>query len=330
MAKGVNQKLKILYLMKILLEKTDETHSITMQEIIASLSSYGISAERKSIYSDIESLRQYGMDIIGDQQDRTYYYHVGNRQFELAELKLLVDSVQAAKFITTKKSQELIGKIEGMASKYEASQLHRQVYVTERIKTGNESIYYNVDMIHTAINTNSQIQFQYFQWDVNKKMVLKREGAYYEVSPWALSWDDENYYLIAYDHHENIIKHFRVDKMLHIDVTGQKREGKERFREFDIAVYAKKMFGMFTGEEQMVKLECDNQLAGVIIDRFGTDITLHKVDTEHFTVNVKVALSRQFLAWVISLGKGVKIVGPEKAVKLMREEVQRLMDEYGK
>lgn len=240
--------------MKILLEKTDEEHSITMQEIKESLEAYGIGAERKSLYSDIESLRQYGMDIIGRQMDRTYYYSVGNRQFELAELKLLVDSVQAAKFITAKKSNELIKKIESMASKYEASKLHRQVYVAERVKTMNESIYYNVDMIHAAIGANSKITFQYFQWNVDKKMELRRGGSLYEVSPWALSWSDENYYLIAFDSLEDKIKHFRVDKMLHIEMEGSKREGKKCFDEFDMAIYTRKMFGMFGGEEQMVNL----------------------------------------------------------------------------
>ncbi|MCI8490491.1 MAG: WYL domain-containing protein [Lachnospiraceae bacterium] len=328
MAKGSNQKLKIVYLMKILLEKTDETHSITMAEIIESLEAYGVSAERKSIYSDMESLRQYGMDIIGEQQERTYYYHVGNRQFELAELKLLVDSVQSAKFITAKKSRELIKKIEGLASKYEASQLHRQVFVSERVKTMNESIYYNVDLIHAAINSNVQITFQYFQWNVNKEMVLKKDGAFYAASPWALSWDDENYYLIAYDSTAQKIKHFRVDKMLHITVGDKKREGKELFFQFDIGLYAKKMFGMFAGKEQMVKLECVNEFAGVIIDRFGKDTALVKSDEHHFTVTVRVAVSRQFMAWVIALGEGVRVVGPEPVLKQMDEEIDRLIRQY--
>lgn len=328
MAKGNNQKLKIIYLMKILLEKTDEEHSITMPEIIAALESYGISAERKSIYSDIENLRGFGMDIIGEQRDRTFYYHVGNRQFELAELKLLVDSVQSAKFITVKKSNELIKKIEGFASKYEASQLQRQVYVSGRIKTMNESIYYNVDKIHTAIGANSKITFQYFQWDVNKKMVLRKNGALYEVSPWALSWDDENYYLIAFDSKEDKIKHFRVDKMLHIELKNERREGKGRFQKFDMAVYAKKTFGMFGGEEQTVKLLCDNTFAGVMIDRFGKDIFMVPVDDSHFTVSVNVAVSRQFLAWVFALGEGVKIVEPQSVVEQMKEEVERLIRQY--
>lgn len=330
MPKGNNQKLKIIYLAKILLEQTDETHSITMSDILTALKEYGISAERKSIYNDIENLRVYGMDIIGEFQDRTYYYHVGNRQFELAELKLLVDSVQSAKFITAKKSNELIKKIESLTSRYEATQLQRQVYVAERVKTMNESIYYNVDMIHTAIGANAKITFQYFQWDIHKEMVLRKNGTLYEVSPWALLCDNDNYYLIAFDSREELIKHFRVDKMLHIDLKHERREGRERFRKFDMAVYARKMFGMFGGEETVVKLECENSLVGVIIDRFGKEIMISPVDDEHFTVNVRVAVSRQFLAWVIGLGEGVRIVEPESVVEQMREEVRRLVGQYEK
>lgn len=330
MAKSPNQKLKLLYLMKILLEQTDENHRITMTEIIENLASYNISAERKSLYNDIESLRLYGLDIIGIQEGRTYFYYVGSRRFELAELKLLVDSVQSAKFITAKKSSELIKKLEGLASRYEASKLHRQVFVAGRVKTMNESIYYNVDRIQTAIGENSKITFQYFQWNVEKKMELRHDGAVYKVSPWALSWNDGNYYLIAYDGENGIIKHFRVDKMLHIELNGEKREGKQVFQSFDMAAYARKMFGMYGGKEERVRLECENSFAGVIIDRFGKDVTLNRLDDTHFFVNVEAAVSRQFLSWVIGLGEGVKITGPESVVARMEDEICRLMRQYQK
>ena len=330
MPKSSNQKLKLIYLMKILLERTDETHSITMPEIIDALAAYDISAERKSLYNDIENLRVYGLDVIGTQEDRTYSYHIGNRQFELAELKLLVDSVQSAKFITVKKSNELIKKIEGLASKYEASQLHRQVFVAGRVKTMNESIYYNVDRIHTAIAENSRITFQYFQWNVDKKIELRHDGALYEVSPWALSWDDENYYLIAYDSSERMIKHFRVDKMLDIQSNGRGREGRQAFKAFDMAAYARKMFGMYGGKEELVRIECDNSFAGVMIDRFGKDVSMIRLDDERFVVNVEVAVSRQFLAWTIGLGDGVTLTGPENVVEMMNAEIDRLIRQYKK
>lgn len=328
--KSSNQKLKIMYLMKILLDRTDETHSITMPEIIDALEAYGISAERKSLYNDIENLRVYGLDVIGVQEDRTYSYHIGNRQFELAELKLLVDSVQSAKFITEKKSNELIKKIESLASKYEASQLHRQVFVAGRVKTMNESIYYNVDSIHAAIAGNSRITFKYFKWNVDKDMELRHDGALYEVSPWLLSWNDGYYYLIAYDSVKGIIKHFRVDKMLYIKSNGRKREGEKVFNSLDMAAYTGKMFGMYGGEDERVRLECDNALAGVMIDRFGKDISLIRQDDKKFAVNVEVAVSRQFLAWIIGLGEGVKIVGPQRIVDMMNDEIDRLVRQYGK
>ncbi len=328
--KSSNQKLKIMYLMKILLDRTDETHSITMPEIIDALEAYGISAERKSLYNDIENLRVYGLDVIGVQEDRTYSYHIGNRQFELAELKLLVDSVQSAKFITEKKSNELIKKIESLASKYEASQLHRQVFVAGRVKTMNESIYYNVDSIHAAIAGNSRITFKYFKWNVDKDMELRHDGALYEVSPWLLSWNDGYYYLIAYDSVKGIIKHFRVDKMLDIKSNGRKREGEKVFNSLDMAAYTGKMFGMYGGEDERVRLECDNALAGVMIDRFGKDISLIRLDDKKFAVNVEVAVSRQFLAWIIGLGEGVKIVGPQRIVDMMNDEIDRLVRQYGK
>lgn len=328
MPKSSNQKLKLVYLMKILLERTDETHSITMPEIIDALASYDISAERKCLYNDIENLRVYGLDVIGTQENRTYSYHIGNRQFELAELKLLVDSVLSAKFITAKKSNELIKKIEGLASKYEASQLHRQVYVAGRVKTMNESIYYNVDRIHTAIAENSRITFQYFQWNVDKKMELRHGGALYEISPWALLCDDENYYLIAYDSKERSIKHFRVDKMLHIKSNGKGREGKKIFSTFDMAAYSRKMFGMYGGEEEWVRIECDNSFAGVMIDRFGKDVSMIRIDDKRFAVNVEVAVSRQFLAWIIGLGEGVTLAGPDNVVEMMNNEIQRLVKQY--
>lgn len=328
MARATNQKMKIMYVMQLFLDKTDETHYITMVDIINHLSSNDIKAERKSIYADIEALKQYGFDIKGLQEKGTYFYYLVNRKFELAELKLLVDAVQSSKFITAKKSNNLIKKIESFASNFEARELQRQVYVANRIKTMNESIYYNVDHLHESINSNSQITFQYSGWTVDKKINLKRDGALYQVSPWALMWDNENYYMVAYDSEEEKIKHFRVDKMLHITLTEEVRAGKEQFKRFDMAVYVKKMFGMFGGIEENVKLECNNNLVGVIIDRFGKETTIIPSDSEHFTICADVEVSQQFLAWVVGLGAGAKVVSPENVVEMMREEAKRLMEQY--
>ena len=328
MPKGTNQKLKLIYLIKIMLERTDENHGLTMPEVLAALEEYGVTAERKSIYNDFETLRTLEIDVIQEQQGKTFTYHVASRQFELAELKLLVDAIQSSKFITEKKSKQLIKKLESLASSYEAKQLQRQVYVSGRIKTMNESIYYNVDEIYSAIASNKKIRFQYFQWNIKKETELRKSGQFYEISPWALSWDDENYYMIGYDSEAKKIKHYRVDKMLKSTCMDEAREGKELFDSFDIAAYTRKSFGMYGGEEQSVKLEFENRLVGVVIDRFGKDIIIAPAGDNHFTIKVDVAVSDQFLGWIFALGDGAKILGPENVVEQMKELAKKAIEKY--
>ena len=328
MSRGANQKFKIYRLAQIMLERTDEEHYLTMPEIIAALKEYDIPADRKSLYADLKDLEILGIEVEGAQIGHRYRYHVLNHPFELPELKLLVDAIQSSKFITERKSNTLIKKLEKLVSKYDAMKLQRQVYVSGRIKTMNESIYYTVDAIHNAIAQNKKIRFQYFQWNLKKEMELRHNGEMYHISPWGLSWNDENYYLVGYDSEDQMIKHYRVDKMLHIRMSNESREGKEYFKKLDMADYAKKSFGMFRGKEQTVKMQVDNRLAGVIIDRFGKDVMMIPTDEEHFTVKVDVHVSRQFLGWIFSLGEGIKIVGPEEVVNQMKAECERLMGQY--
>ena len=328
MAKGNNQKLKILRLAQILQEETDEEHSLTMPQIIKKLEAYDISAERKSLYRDLEELELFGYDVIKERRGKEFHYYIGSRDFELAELKLLVDSVQAAKFITSAKSEDLIKKIESLTSVHEAGKLQRQVHVVGRIKSSNESVFYNVDDIHNAIEKNVKIRFRYFQWNVKKEREFRKDGAWYCISPWALSWDDENYYMVGYDAEAKIIKHYRVDKMVDLSITEERREGKECFQHFDMASYAKKLFGMYAGEKEMVRLRFVNSLAGVVIDRFGKDITLFPVDKEHFEVAVNVAVSGQFLGWLFALGEGVSIVSPDYVVEQMKNQLSKMSEIY--
>lgn len=328
MPKGTNQKLKLYYLSRIMVEKTDDEHTLTMPEIQRHLESYGVTADRKSLYDDLEALRVLGIDVIGAKDGRNYVYHVGKKQFEIAELKLLVDAIQSSKFITEKKSNELIKKLTGLASDYEATQLKRQVVVQGRIKTMNESIYYIVDELHNAISNNKRIRFDYLRWNLQKKME-RRKNEPYEVSPWALMWDDENYYLIAFDAEEDKIKHYRVDKMRNIELIDEKRQGREHFREFDMASYARKNFGMFGGEEVRVRLEFRNDMVGVMLDRFGKDISIHPSDKEGWAeTSVDVALSDQFLGWIFSLGTSVRITGPEEVVRKYQQEIKALSSFY--
>ena len=325
MAKG---KMKMLHLVRIFSQETDDEHALTLQEIIARLGAVDIKADRKTLYDDFEELRQYGYDIIAEQRNRNTYYHLGAREFELPELKLLVDSVQAAKFITTRKSRDLIRKLETHVSRYQAEQLHRQVYIAGRVKAMNESIYYNIDKLHEAINRGVRIRFQYGQWNVRKEIELRHDGAWYRVSPWALTWDNEKYYLIAYDAEANMIKHYRVDKMLRITLLDEARLGRETFRAFDIARYAKSVFGMFTGEETTVRLIAENHMAGVVIDRFGKDISITPVDEDHFEAVVRVAISPQFFGWIVGLGRSIRIAGPDEVVDSLKGEIRRLNEQY--
>ncbi|HIX64426.1 MAG TPA: WYL domain-containing protein [Candidatus Mediterraneibacter colneyensis] len=329
MPKGTNQKFKLYRLAQIMLSKTDDDHYITMPEIIESLAEYEITADRKSIYNDLRDLEVLGIEVEGEPVGNRYHYHVVNRPFELPELKLLVDAIQSSKFITERKSNALIKKLEKLVSRNEAMKLQRQVYVSGRIKTMNESIYYTVDAIHNAISENRKIRFQYFQWNVKKEMELRHGGAYYHISPWGLSWDDENYYLVGYDSKAGQIRHYRVDKMLHLQMSDEKREGKEFFKKLDMADYAKKSFGMFGGEEKKVRLLVENRFAGIIIDRFGKDVMLIPADEDHFTVNVDVRVSSQFFGWVFSLREGVKITAPDEVVEQMKREISRMAEQYG-
>lgn len=320
MSKSTMQKSKILYLAKIFQEQTDEDHGLTVSELIDSLQNIGINAERKSIYDDIETLRAFGMDI-EMRKEKNFKYHLVSRDFELPELKLLVDSVQSSRFITHKKSMELIGKLERLTSRHQAQKLSRQVFVSNRIKTVNESIYYTVDFIHEAINSNSKITFKYFDWNANKEKVLRHDGRIYKVSPWALSTDDDNYYLIAFDSTDGIIKHYRVDKMLNIGVVDERRDGADSFADFDLALYTQRTFSMYGGEETIVKLRCHNSLSGVIIDRFGSDVTFFKYDSEHFDVNIKVAISHVFFSWLINFGDKIELVSPDP----VRQELKNML-----
>jgi len=328
MPKGTKQKFKLIYIIKYLLENTDENHKVTMADILNYLESRDVTAERKGIYDDIETIRELGIEVIGEKIGRNFYYYVISREFEMAELKLLVDAVQSSKFITEKKSAELIKKLGSLVSVHEAKQLQRQVYVAGRAKTLNESIFYNIDVIHSAIGSNRKICFQYFQWNTRKETELRRNGEFYEVSPWALLWEDENYYLIGYDSAHKEMRHYRVDKMVKISFLESSREGREEFERLNMADYTKKNFGMFAGEEEMVKLEVHNRLIGVILDRFGTDIMIIPADKEHFRVNVRVSVSNQFFGWLFGLGSDVKILAPENVVNRMKVELLKISEQY--
>lgn len=318
MPKSSNQKLKLLYIKRILEEKTDENHMITVPQIIEELERYGISAERKSIYDDLEALRIFGLDIESVKTKTTGYY-IASREFELPELKLLADAVASSKFITEKKSSELIHKIESLASTYEAKQLQRQVCVMGRVKTINEKIYYNVDTIHQAIAQNKQISFHYFEYTLDKSIRYRNNGEKYILSPLALSWEDENYYLIAYYEKHSNLTHFRVDKIECVEILESKRLPLPDQKEWNAADYSKKVFNMFSGQEETLRLQFDNFLIGVVLDRFGKDVSIRKVYDDSFIVQVDAVVSPPLLGWLFSFGSNVRVLEPESLKETMRK-----------
>ena len=327
MARSANQKLKCLYLRQFLLENTDEAHPVTVSQMIDYLARHDIAAERKSIYDDIDGLRSYGLDIeYRKAQDGGYF--IANREFQLPELKLLVDAVQSSKFLSLRKSNELIAKLEKLASRHEAQALRRQVYVTHRIKNMNESIYYNVDALHSAIAAGSRITFRYFDWDMNGKKKYRHEGKRYRISPWALLWDDENYHLVGYDAEHAERRQYRVDKMESITQTGEERLGKELFAGFDPAAYSRKVFGMYGGEPQKVTLRFESSMSNIVFDRFGRELILTPDREGGFTVMVEVVPSPQFFAWLTGLGAPVKILSPQPIVQQFCDYLQGVLDAY--
>lgn len=328
MAKSQNQKLKLLYLWEYLTQQTSEEHPVSIKQIIAYLESQDIAAERKAIYDDLELLRYWGLDIIQVGESRSTAYYVGSRDFELPELKLMVDSVQSSKFITEKKTIALIKKIEQLTNAFDAQLLSRQVFVANRIKTMNESIFYNVDAIHSAIAANKKLQFHYFEYTVTKERRLRNDGAFYQISPFALTWDDENYYMVGYDSEMARIRHFRVDKMIDISSLDEERDGQDAYAKMDLALYARKTFGMFVGEDKKVTLRFENSLVGPVIDRFGKEIMIIPDGDEHFKFSADVAVSPQFFAWICGFGTQAEIIGPAEVVSEYAKHIRSIADQY--
>ena len=326
MSKSSNQKTKLLHLARMLLRQTDEDHPLTVPQIIEGLARQDVKAERKSIYDDLDALRLFGLDV-QSRKGKSPGWFIGGRDFELPEVKLLMDAVQSSRFITQKKSDALLRKLEGLASVHQAGQLQRQVYVAGRIKVMNESIYYNVDKLHTAIAGQKAITFKYFDYDIARNKVFRQEGKRYVVSPYGLIWNSENYYLVAFNHTHQELRHYRVDKMTEIVVTGLDREGREQYPDFQLAEYGQKHFGMYSGQEMKVTLRGRRDKASLVWDRFGQDVILVPDGEEHFTVTLPVVMSPQFFGWLLGLDGSVTLIGPRQAVCAYRRRLAAAMDE---
>ncbi len=322
MAKGENQKGKLLLLLDYLRTESDEEHPVTTQTLVDYLNAQGVSAERKSVYSDLTALADHGYDIqrIPGKNGGVY---LGQRDFELPELKQLVDAVQASRFITKKKSDALIAKLESLTSRHQATQLQRQVFVGGRVKSMNESAYYSVDAIHTAITRRKMVSFRYFDLNLQKEKVYRRGGAAYLVNPYCLVWDNANYYLVGCTEEGGETRHYRVDKMDAVAVTG---EAAPMPQGFDPGAYVGRYFSMYSGRVAQVRLGCQESLAGVILDRFGRDVML--VPREGgFTVTLEVVVSPQFWGWLAALGSLAKPEAPAWVVEEYQAYLRSLLDE---
>lgn len=309
--------------MEILLEKTDDEHLLSASEIADIIEArYGVKPNRKTISDDIKTLQEFGLDIITQKGGNPGNY-VASRFFELAELKLLVDAVQSSKFITEKKSAALINKLKKLTNEEKGKQLQRQVHINNRIKADNETIFYNVDNIHNAIAQNKQITFKYAEWNINGKLQFKKNGDLYVASPWALMWDDDYYYLIAYVEDIDEMRHYRVDKMKQMDILDTKRLGKKIFDDYDLAAFSKKTFRMFAGKDEKVTLVCKNEKVGIVLDRFGKEISLVKEDEDHVRFSTTVSVSNQFFGWLTGVGMDIQIKSP----KSVQEEYKKYLSE---
>ncbi len=346
MAKSENQKLKMLYILHYLQENSDDDHPVKTADLIAYLKQRGISAERKSIYSDIQELRHFALPSfmqIGADEEAFYFdiqqadtrngggYYLGQRFFELAELKLLVDAVQSSLVVPAGKSRTLIAKLEKLTGKHQAKALDRQVIVSGRVKTENEKIFYSTDAIHHAIQNNLQISFTYLDWDRNLQLIKRGEKRL--VSPWHLVYRDDKYYLVAYEAASEKIKHYRVDKMQGVQVLeNTPREGAKVISNLHITEYIQSSFGMYAGEEKLVKVEIPEKLLGVFVDRIGKGRLKKPQPVKdapgRYLLRFPAAVSAQFFGWIFGLGHEVKITGPTEVREAYVDYLKNMLELY--
>lgn len=325
MAKVSNQRQRIFQLLKLFVEKSNSENAFSIEDIMQYLENFSITADRKTIYSDIDAFREFGYDIIGLKGKR-YTYYLGSRTFELVELKLLADAVACSKFISESKSRKLIQKIGTLASEGEAKQLEREVIVTNRVKSTNERVFYNVDMLHRAIVENKKISFLYFDYGIDKRKVYRHGGKRYMVSPYALTWEIENYYLLCDYPEYDGINAFRVDKME--DIIEEQECGTRQSADFDIARYSRQVFSMFGGSVEYVELLCHNNILTAVFDKFGKDVNILPFDDNHFKMTADISVSRTFFGWVMQFGSMVKITYPKKVIEEFTAHLKEIHNLY--
>ncbi|WP_033152974.1 helix-turn-helix transcriptional regulator [Pseudobutyrivibrio ruminis] len=314
------QKYKIINEYQILMNESDEHHQINAIEMTRRLEARGIPAERKTVYKDMATLMEAGVDVV--KGDKGYY--IGSRVFELAELKLLVDAVGASKFISQKKTKELVEKITTLASMDEAAQLTRQVVVPEKRSTGNEKIFYSIDVIYQCLDNNKKMSFKYQDWTLTKEMKPRHGGKIYVVSPAFLLRNDENYYLVAYDDDSQQIRHYRVDKIISAEMLEEERSGDKQRGALNPHEYAKQHISMFAGDERVVTIRFDKRLIGVVLDKFGADIDIRAEGEDLVRARISVAVSPQLYGWLT--GIGATICFPEEEERKFKDYIKAILD----
>ena len=319
------KNLRAMYIAKILYEQTDDEHPISTNELIHCLEEkYGIKAHRVTIYEDIQQLKAFGLDIFIIKSTQNKYY-LGNRLFDLPELKLLVDAVESSKFITPKKSQELVEKIGRLASKNKSIDLQRNLCPEGRIKPVNEKIYYIVDTIHSAINSGKKIAFPYFFYTADKQQHLRHDGEAYVFSPWMLVWNGDYYYMLGWYDKKQLVASFRVDRIASTPEILDE-DAVPPPAGFDPAEHVNSMFNMFTSERIPIKLLCDNDTIGTIIDRFGENVKTEIADENHFIAHIDHAISHVFFCWIFGFGGKVRIISPDSAISKYKELLQSALE----
>lgn len=309
-------KSRVIVLINMFLELTDENHQMTVADIIAYLESQGESTNIKTLRKDIEILQNHGFDLVR-VPTRPVRYFMASRTFELPELKLLIDAVSSSRFITQKKSRELAKKLGGQASEYQRKELRRNIYATNRIKTSNETIYYTVDTVNEAINAGRKISFKYTDYTPELKKAFRNDGEVYTLSPYALFWNEDYYYVVGWsDKHENVSV-FRADRLYKPEILKEKAVKKPE--DFNLEVYSKQIFEMYDGETVPVRLACRNDLAKYVVDRFGDKLKTKPLSSGSFEVTVEVALSPTFYGWLFGFAGGIRILGPSEVAAAYNE-----------
>jgi predicted DNA-binding transcriptional regulator YafY len=297
---------------------------LSVSDLIKKLATHGISSNRKTLYEDIEVLKEYGMDIYTSKDaGAANRYHLASRDFEQPELKLLVDTIQFSQFVTPSKSKELIHKLSGLSSVHQAGQLERSVIITDTLKSFNESIYYTIDAIHNAILQGKKISFKYFNHTTDKKKSYRNDGKPYIVSPYTMACSNNNYYLIAFHEKYDDYSQFRIDRMEKITITDEPR--RELPKGFHMEKYVQKVFSMYNGELKEIEMLFDNSLINAAVDRFGKKAKLTKVDDEHFAVKATLSISPTFFSWLFQFGDKVKLLAPQDVKDELKAHAEKFM-----